>query len=85
MREAWIIDGVRTQRGRGKATGSLHGIHPHALLAQVLNALVDRVGFAPDVDDVIIGTGESKGDHGACIGRPSVLAAGCPVDCTSPP
>ncbi|MBJ7509250.1 MAG: acetyl-CoA C-acyltransferase, partial [Ilumatobacteraceae bacterium] len=80
MAEAWIIDGVRSPRGRGKATGSLHHIHPQELLAQVLNALQKRVGFdTADVDDVIIGNGNSVGDHGACIGRMAVLAAGWPV------
>jgi acetyl-CoA C-acetyltransferase len=78
-REAWIIDGVRTPRGRGKPTGALHGIHPQELLAQCLNALVDRVGVAPtEVDDVIVGNGNSVGDHGSCIGRLAVLAAGWP-------
>ena len=38
MGEAWIIDGVRSPRGRGKANGSLHHVHPQELLAQVLNA-----------------------------------------------
>jgi acetyl-CoA acetyltransferase len=33
MREAWIIDGVRSPRGRGKPTGSLHDVHPQELLA----------------------------------------------------
>lgn len=81
MTEAWIIDGVRSPRGRGKASGSLHDIHPQELLAQVLNALKDRVGFdASDVDDVIVGNGNSVGDHGACIGRMAVLAAGWPVE-----
>ena len=28
-REAWIIDGVRTPRGKGKQNGALHHIHPH--------------------------------------------------------
>ncbi|NDD98348.1 MAG: acetyl-CoA C-acyltransferase, partial [Actinobacteria bacterium] len=66
MAEAWIIDGVRSPRGRGKSTGSLHHIHPQELLAQVLNALQKRVGFDPaDVDDVIIGNGNDAGDHGA--------------------
>ena len=41
-REAWIIDGVRTPRGKGKADGGLHGIHPQALLAQCLNAMAGR-------------------------------------------
>ena len=81
MTEAWIIDGVRSPRGKGKANGSLHDIHPQELLAQVLNALADRIGFDPnDVDDVIIGNGNSAGDHGACIGRMGVLAAGWPVE-----
>ena len=81
MTEAWIIDGVRSPRGKGKDTGSLHHIHPQELLAQVLNALQKRVGFDPaDVDDVIIGNGNDAGDHGACIGRMAVLAAGWPVE-----
>jgi acetyl-CoA C-acetyltransferase len=47
----------------------------------VLNSLRDRVGFdASSVDDVIIGNGNSVGDHGACIGRMAVLAAGWPVE-----
>jgi acetyl-CoA C-acetyltransferase len=79
MREAWIIDGVRSPRGRGKANGSLHPIHPQEILAQVLNALRDRVGFdAADVDDVVIGNGSNDGDHGACIGRLAMLTAGWP-------
>ena len=81
MGEAWIIDGVRSPRGRGKANGSLHHIHPQELLAQVLNALRDRVGFDPDdVDDVVVGNGNSSGDQGMCIGRMAVLAAGWPVE-----
>jgi acetyl-CoA C-acetyltransferase len=80
MGEAWIIDGVRSPRGRGKSTGSLHDVHPQELLAQVLNALAGRSGIdTNDVDDVIIGNGNPSGDHGACIGRMAVLAAGWPV------
>jgi acetyl-CoA C-acetyltransferase len=79
--EAWIIDGVRSPRGKGKANGSLHHVHPQEVLAQVLNALVERAGVDPAlVDDVIIGNGNSVGDHGACIGRMAVLAAGWPVE-----
>jgi acetyl-CoA C-acetyltransferase len=78
-REAWIIDGVRSPRGKGKPTGALHGIHPQELLAQCLNALVTRTGVEPSaVEDVIIGNGNSVGDHASCIGRLAVLAAGWP-------
>jgi len=81
MSEAWIIEGVRSPRGKGKANGALHHIHPQELLGQVLNGLRDRVGFdASEVDDVIVGNGNPAGDHGACIGRMAVLAAGWPVE-----
>jgi len=78
--DALIIDGVRTPRGRGKTNGSLHHIHPQELLAQVLRALIDRVGVDPeDVEDVITGNGIMEGDHGSDIARLSVLTAGWPV------
>jgi acetyl-CoA C-acetyltransferase len=78
-REAWIIDGVRSPRGKGKPTGALHDIHPQELLAQCLNALVTRTGVEPSaIEDVIIGNGNSVGDHASCIGRLAVLAAGWP-------
>jgi acetyl-CoA C-acetyltransferase len=81
MTEAYIIDGVRSPRGKGKADGSLHHLHPQELLGQVLNSLRERVGFdAADVDDVIIGNGNSAGDHGSCIGRMAELHAGWPVE-----
>jgi acetyl-CoA C-acetyltransferase len=79
--QPWIIDGVRTPRGRGKATGSLHPIHPQELLAQSLNALAARVGVEPgEVDDVVIGNGYQWGEHGSDIARLAVLAAGWPVE-----
>jgi len=78
MGEAWIIDAVRTPRGRGKKdTGALSGIHPQELLAQVLNALRDRSGIEPkDVEDVVAGCVSAVGEQGACIARMAVLAAG---------
>jgi acetyl-CoA C-acetyltransferase len=79
--EAWIIDGTRSPRGKGKSNGSLHHIHPQEVLAQTLNALAARTGIDKrDVDDVIIGNGNPAGDHGSCIGRMAVLAAEWPVE-----
>jgi acetyl-CoA C-acetyltransferase len=81
INEAWIIDGVRTPRGKGKPTGALHHIHPQELMAQCLDAVVKRNGIEPSqVEDVIVGNGNSVGDHGSCIGRLSVLAAGWPKE-----
>lgn len=81
MREAWIIDGVRSPRGKGKETGALHRVHPQELLGGVLRALVERSGIDPaDVDDVVMGNGEHAGDHANDIARSAVLTAGWPVE-----
>ncbi len=79
MTQAWILDAVRTPRGKGRPDGGLHGIHPQALLAQCLRALQGRIGFEPaDVDDVIAGNGILAGDHGDDIARLALLVAGWP-------
>ena len=78
-REAWIIDGVRTPRGKGRKNGALHHIHPQELLAQSLKTLVDRTGVpTTDIEDVIAGNDSGVGDHGADIARLAVLSAGWP-------
>jgi acetyl-CoA C-acetyltransferase len=84
MSETWIIDCVRTPRGRGKKeSGALSQIHPQELFAQTLNALVDRNGLDPrDVEDVVVGTVTEVGEQGGCIARMSVVAAGWPVEAT---
>ncbi|QYL20039.1 acetyl-CoA C-acetyltransferase [Mycolicibacterium pallens] len=79
MRDALILDAVRTPRGRGRADGALHGVHPQDLLGQCLAAAAERVGFDPaDVDDVIAGNGILSGEHGDDIARLSLLLAGWP-------
>ena len=80
-REAWIIDAVRSPRAKGKETGALHNVHPQRILAQVLNALKDRVGFdTAEVDDVIMGCGAGSGDHAMDIARMAALDAGWSLD-----
>jgi acetyl-CoA C-acetyltransferase len=76
--DAWIVDVVRTPRGKGRPDGGLHDVHPQELLAQCLRALETRVGFDPlEVDDVIAGNGILSGDHDA-VGRLATLMAGWP-------
>ncbi len=84
MHEAWIIDAVRTPRGRGKKDkGALSGIHPQELLAQTLNQLADRTGINKgDVEDVVVGCVSQAEEQGANIARNSVLAAGWPQEVT---
>jgi acetyl-CoA C-acetyltransferase len=78
MGDAWIVDVVRTPRGKGRPDGGLHDVHPQELLAQCLRALQERVGFDPlEVDDVIAGNGILTGDHEA-VGRLATLMAGWP-------
>ena len=80
MPGSWIVDVVRTPRGRGRESGGLHAVHPQELFAQCLIALSSRVGFDPvEVDDVIAGNGILAGDHGDGIGRLASLLAGWPT------
>jgi acetyl-CoA C-acetyltransferase len=84
MTDAYILDAVRTPRGRGKAgKGALSNIHPQELLAQTLNRLAERAGVDPaDVEDVIAGCVSQAGEQGANLARNAVLAAGWPEEVT---
>ncbi len=80
MREAVIVDTVRTPVGRGRATGALAGWHPVDLLAETLAALVDRTGIdTTSVDDVLVGCVSQIGEQSFNIARNATLAAGFPV------
>lgn len=80
MADAFIIDAVRTPRGRGKlGKGALSGIHPQELLAQTLKELVRRSGAcAEDIEDVVVGCVSQVKEQGANLARNAVLAAGLP-------
>ena len=82
MKEAWIIDAVRSPRALGKPDkGAYSGIHPQRLLAQVLSAVAERNQLnTADIDDVIIGCIAQVGKQGNCIARMSALDAGYDVD-----
>jgi acetyl-CoA C-acetyltransferase len=84
MSDVYVLDAVRTPRGRGKAgVGALSGIHPQELLAQTLNHLASRSGIErADVDDVVIGCVSQVNEQGACIARNAVLAAEWPEQVT---
>jgi acetyl-CoA C-acetyltransferase len=84
MSDVFIIDAVRTPRGRGKAgKGALSGIHPQELFAQALNRLADKTGVRrEDVEDVVVGCVTQVSEQGACIARNAVLAADWPETVT---
>ncbi len=77
MAEAYIYDAVRTPRGKGKSTGSLHEITSLQLATQALRAIKDRNGLAntDKIDDVILGCVTPIGEQGSDIARIAVLNA----------
>jgi len=82
MGVAYIIDAVRTPRGKGKKDGKLASVHPQELLAQALNGLKRTGVDLRDVEDVVAGCVQQTGEQGACIGRMATLAAGWPNEVT---
>jgi acetyl-CoA acetyltransferase family protein len=81
MREAVIVDAVRTPLGRGKPNGQLAGIHAVDLLAHALKSTIERTGIDPlEVDDVVCGCVSQVGEQGVNVGRNGLLAAGFPVE-----
>jgi acetyl-CoA C-acetyltransferase len=77
MAEAYIYDAVRTPRGRGKNTGSLHEITALQLATQALRAIKERSGLkdTSKIDDVIMGCVTPIGEQGSDIARIAVLNA----------
>jgi acetyl-CoA C-acetyltransferase len=84
MRDVFILDAVRTPRGRGKAgKGALSGVHPQELLAQTLNRLAQKSGIDKnDVEDVVVGVVTQVNEQGANPARNAILAAGWPEHVT---
>ena len=78
--EAFVYDAIRTPRGRGKQTGSLHGVKPVSLVVGLIDELRHR---HPDldphrIDDLLLGVVTPVGDQGANIAKTAAIAAGLP-------
>ncbi|BBF99554.1 MULTISPECIES: acetyl-CoA C-acetyltransferase [Pseudonocardia] len=78
--EAYIYDAIRTPRGRGKASGSLHEVKPISLVTGLIDAIRER---HPDldtntVDDLVLGVVSPIGDQGGDIAKTAAIAAGLP-------
>jgi acetyl-CoA acyltransferase len=77
MREAVIVDAVRTPVGR--RDGGLKSWHPVDLLALTLKGIVQRNKLDPAlVDDVVAGCVGQAGEQAFNVARNAVLAAGFP-------
>jgi len=79
MREAWIVEALRTPVGR--YGGALAPVRPDDLAAGVLKALMEKTGLPPsEVEDVILGCANQAGEDNRNVARMSLLLAGFPVD-----
>ncbi len=79
MREAWIVDAVRTPIGRHG--GALAPVRPDDLAAETVRALLERTGFpAGRLDDVVFGCTNQSGEDNRNVARMALLRAGLPVE-----
>jgi 3-oxoadipyl-CoA thiolase len=79
MREALILDGVRTPIGR--YGGVLAGVRPDDLAALTIAATVERTGIDPtEIDDVYFGNANGAGEENRNVARMAALLAGLPVE-----
>ena len=79
LREAWIVDAVRTPIGR--YGGALAAVRPDDLAAAVIRAIVDRTGIDPAlIEDVILGCANQAGEDNRNVARMALLLAGLPVE-----
>lgn len=77
MSEAYIIDAIRTPRGKGKKDGSLYEVKPITLLTTLLNELQQRHQLdTTKVDDIVLGCVTPIGDQGGDIAKTAAIAAG---------
>ena len=78
MKEAYIVDAVRTPRAKRK--GKFSSVHPVDLMTYPLKALAERNSLNPEqVEDVMLGCVTQTGEQGWCVARSAVLAAGWPI------
>ncbi|SEK90708.1 acetyl-CoA C-acetyltransferase [Rhodococcus maanshanensis] len=75
-----IFDAVRTPRGRGKATGSLHSVKPIDLVVGLIAEIRRRnPGLDPsEIDDIVLGIVSPLGEQGAVLPRVAAVTAGLP-------
>ena len=79
LRDAWIIEAVRTPIGR--YGGALAGVRPDDLAAAVIRAVVERSGIDPAlIEDVILGCANQAGEDNRNVARMALLLAGLPVE-----
>ena len=76
MTDAYIYDDIRTPRGIGKKTGSLHQISPIKLASKTLQKIKERNQLDTSLlDDLVLGCVHPVFEQGSDIARVAVLDA----------
>ena len=79
MKDVIIVDYVRSPFTPSRK-GSLAGVRPDEMAAQVVRALIDRTGVPPsDIEDVIVGCSTPEAEQGYNIARGISFLADLPV------
>ena len=80
LNEAVIVAATRTPIGRANK-GSLVDVRADELLADILNAVLDKVPALPkeDIVDVIAGNVAQTGETGFSVARTASILAGLPL------
>ncbi|GAA3523012.1 acetyl-CoA C-acetyltransferase [Aeromicrobium panaciterrae] len=77
MSEAFVLDYVRTPRGKASPKGSLHSHSPLDLVVHLQQSLEKRNSLdVESVDDVILGCASQVDEQGSNIARTAALLAG---------
>jgi 3-oxoadipyl-CoA thiolase len=79
LRDAWIVEAVRTPVGR--YGGALSSVRPDDLAAAAIRAVVGRSGIDPAlIEDVILGCANQAGEDNRNVARMALLLAELPVE-----
>jgi 3-oxoadipyl-CoA thiolase len=79
VRDAWIVEAVRTPIGR--YGGALASVRPDDLAAAAIRAVVERSGIDPAlIEDVILGCANQAGEDNRNVARMALLLAELPVE-----
>src|SRR6202048_363121 len=82
MRQAVVIDAVRTPIGRAHAEkGMFRDVRADDLSADLMRALLERVKMpAAEVEDILWGCVKQQGEQGYDVAKMAALIAGLPVE-----
>jgi acetyl-CoA acetyltransferase family protein len=84
VRNAVIVDAVRSPMAAAGAEGLFSGLDKAALFAHVLSGLLDRTGVDPGIiDGLLVGCTRAQGEEAVSLGRRAWMVAGLPGEAPS--